>query len=1377
MNKLVTGLLILLSGMSSSLAATGPVISGLPSSLAVGDTVVISASGGTAPYSWSSSTAGVTVTALNATEARLVVHSSALDVTITVYDALALFAAYSLDTYSYTVRIGDGSFLNGDTLQLPVYYTNRTVAANLLSADIVLPIDTAVFTFIGLQFSGTLLASQAPTGVFNRIQDTLRIGIANTYPLGPVSTESILFFLRFTNTVPVSSGQTRPLYFTGFVVNETLEGVRKSGSLTVDPVPNYSPVFVNPPGDTTISEGTVLVRSYAATDANGDPLKYYLTQNFGGGDAEIDSLTGQFTFSPDYFSASSYGFEVTAMDSLGAAAQFFFTVSVTNVNRYPYFITVFPDSFIVREGESFWLDVAAADPDLTPVYFSLINAPGGMTIDSVSGEIDWTPSFDSAGVYFPIIEVHDQLGGFDTAVLKFFVADSNRAPMIVTAPNDTMIVETIPYSAQLTAVDPDLDSLRYEIQSGAPPGMEIDSLTGAVTYTPGIADSGDYTVTLVVSDGRPYGEIFHTYFLHVLHQNQPPAVIVDFPDTVFLAETQPFFYDFSASDPDGDAVRFFLSEHPPGMSIDSLTGEAEWTPDYFQSGIYVPKVVVHDLHGGFGIDSLVIVVANTNRDPEFVVFPDSLYFMEGQAISFFLPAFDPDGDSLRYSESGAPFGMAVDSITGEVTWTPDYTTGNIIYPVTFIVHDEYLASDAATKYFLVIDSNRTPVLTVVPNDTTIVEGVLYSAQVTATDVDAGEQLRYYVQSGHPPLFELDSITGAISWTPDNSHEGVYPVTIVVTDFKPFGTVTHSFTITVTNVNVDPVIVSGFPDTLHAAENQLFTIDIDAVDSDGNPIEYTVIDAPSGLTIHPVTGVVQWLPDYSQAGVYHPTIKATDSLGGFDSRYFVLIVHNVNRLPQFTGVLPDTVIAENELLAFQYEGEDSDLDSLKFILMSPVPGMTFDTTGALEWRPTFSQAGKETLIVALTDYIDFVMDTAIVTVLNANFPPEFITAMDDTSIARFDTLRFQYDAGDPDNDPIGYTLWTGPPGATVTDDGFLEWIPPADANGVYLFIIGLSDSVTTEFDTARVRVFRLGDVSGNGVITSFDGSMILRDQVEAIELNTVQSKVADVSGDTTLTSYDASLILQYVVGLITNFPAGFAKQQEMQGVLSAFAFTIQSSANEGEYDLLVRITKPSQVFGITMSLGFDTNIVVPKAMKQTALSDSMFMASFFPKGKANLALAGTKPMNTAGDIARFTFTLKEGSVPGNSVLFTMKKFILNETDYTNDIAGIAMDVKNASLLPETFSIEQNFPNPFNPATTINYQLPKESDVTVTIYNMIGQEVRSLVDASQPPGYYSVLWNGRDNNNAPVSSGVYLYKIIAQSGGKNVFVHTKKMVFLK
>ena len=93
-------------------------------------------------------------------------------------------------------------------------------------------------------------------------------------------------------------------------------------------------------------------------------------------------------------------------------------------------------------------------------------------------------------------------------------------------------------------------------------------------------------------------------------------------------------------------------------------------------------------------------------------------------------------------------------------------------------------------------------------------------------------------------------------------------------------------------------------------------------------------------------------------------------------------------------------------------------------------------------------------------------------------------------------------------------------------------------------------------------------------------------------------------------------------------------------------------------------------------------------------------------------------------------------------------------------------------PKVFALHQNYPNPFNPITSFRYELPEKSHVTIEIYDMLGREVRTLVNTTQDAGFNSVIWNATNDYGKPVSAGVYLYQI--QAGE---FVQTRKMVLLK
>jgi hypothetical protein len=94
------------------------------------------------------------------------------------------------------------------------------------------------------------------------------------------------------------------------------------------------------------------------------------------------------------------------------------------------------------------------------------------------------------------------------------------------------------------------------------------------------------------------------------------------------------------------------------------------------------------------------------------------------------------------------------------------------------------------------------------------------------------------------------------------------------------------------------------------------------------------------------------------------------------------------------------------------------------------------------------------------------------------------------------------------------------------------------------------------------------------------------------------------------------------------------------------------------------------------------------------------------------------------------------------------------------------------LPTEYSLSQNAPNPFNPSTQISYALPNPGKVELVIYNMIGQQIRSLVDGDRPAGYHRAVWDGRDEHGRGVASGVYFYRFASLG-----LVQTRRMLVLK
>ena len=115
-----------------------------------------------------------------------------------------------------------------------------------------------------------------------------------------------------------------------------------------------------------------------------------------------------------------------------------------------------------------------------------------------------------------------------------------------------------------------------------------------------------------------------------------------------------------------------------------------------------------------------------------------------------------------------------------------------------------------------------------------------------------------------------------------------------------------------------------------------------------------------------------------------------------------------------------------------------------------------------------------------------------------------------------------------------------------------------------------------------------------------------------------------------------------------------------------------------------------------------------------------------------------------------------------------------TVYWEDSFALTMEALNISYdnIPARYSLGEAYPNPFNPATTISYEIPNDEYVSIDIYNLMGGHIKSLVSMNQNPGYKSIRWNATNDRNESVSAGLYIYTI--QAGE---FRQTRKMVLLK
>ena len=156
-----------------------------------------------------------------------------------------------------------------------------------------------------------------------------------------------------------------------------------------------------------------------------------------------------------------------------------------------------------------------------------------------------------------------------------------------------------------------------------------------------------------------------------------------------------------------------------------------------------------------------------------------------------------------------------------------------------------------------------------------------------------------------------------------------------------------------------------------------------------------------------------------------------------------------------------------------------------------------------------------------------------------------------------------------------------------------------------------------------------------------------------------------------------------------------------------------------------------------------------------------------KQRFNSDIMGITPIRQFFDLRENAVaTLRSQSSRLNNGLNRMSEIVAELFNVTS------VDPGRPESVPESFSLEQNYPNPFNPRTSITYSMPRASRVKMVVYNMLGQEVRTLVDDYQAAGSYSVTWDGLTNRGEAAASGVYMYTLRAEGVSLS-----RKLVLLK
>ncbi|MEI6342636.1 MAG: lamin tail domain-containing protein [Verrucomicrobiota bacterium] len=323
-------------------------------------------------------------------------------------------------------------------------------------------------------------------------------------------------------------------------------------------------------------------------------------------------------------------------------------------------------------------------------------------------------------------------------------------------------------------------------------------------------------------------------------------------------------------------------------------------------------------------------------------------------------ATDPDAaQTVRY-ELGpdAPVGVELDATSGALSWTPTEAQGPAQFAFTLRAIDSGSPARSASARVTVdvAEANRPPVGASVPA-AIVDEGNALTLQLKAIDLDLPAQgLRFVKATNAPSGLSVDAKTGLLEWTPsEDQGPKVHEFDVTVLDsFDPPGVTLIRLQVNVAEVDNPPVFTQ--PQLALVAEGTEAQFQLEARDPDGAPVTYSIVgDAPQGLRLDPVTGVMRWEPTEQQGPAIYPVVvRATETtaLGQSAQATFSIQVLEANQPPRLAPI-PAATALEGEVVSRSLVADDDDLppQNLTFSLVGIAPpGVVVDpVSGRLTWN--------------------------------------------------------------------------------------------------------------------------------------------------------------------------------------------------------------------------------------------------------------------------------------------------------------------------------------------------------------------------------------------------------------------------------------------
>jgi len=535
------------------------------------------------------------------------------------------------------------------------------------------------------------------------------------------------------------------------------------------------------------------------------------------------------------------------------------------------------DHYTVTEDQAFNISLQVLGQAVTKWDINS-NAPW-LSWDTNARNINITgqPNNGQVGTWWVLINLTDGLGNFDELNLTITVL--NVPPKILTTDIKTATEEQ-PYNVHYISDDDGQGTVTWHLKTNAT-WLKINSTTQNLSGTPTNDEVGKYWANVSVDDGNG-GWAFHNFTLTVSDVNDPPTIITT--DVTIALEDAPYGVQYKATDIDKvpEVFAWSLKTNATWLRFNGTTGNLTGIPRNDDVGTYWVNITVNDGRGGMDHHNFNLTVLDTN-DPPVITTTDVTTATEDRLYS------------VRYNMSDVDHVQQVFTwaFTTNASWLKFNATTHIldgtptnddvgIYSVNITVSDG--RGGTATHLFnlTVLNVNDRPVFTSSPNLTAIV-GKAYTYKAAATDADIKDVLEFSLGTG-PEGMTIDKNSGSLAWTPTATQYGVQKVIIMVSDKTV--SVPQAFNIT---VFIKPVITST-PTETTVYTGSKFQYQLVAIDKDvGDVLTFSMIGAPTGMTIDPASGLVSWKTGSKDVGSHTLVFKVTDKQGLTDEQSVTILV--------------------------------------------------------------------------------------------------------------------------------------------------------------------------------------------------------------------------------------------------------------------------------------------------------------------------------------------------------------------------------------------------------------------------------------------------------------------------------------------------------